>query len=155
MRRLWFFALLAFPAAGLHAQTTELELIDSAQESCTALGGEFSTSPRAVTRQDLDGDGDEDILVDESGFTCSASATLFTPLGGAQLHAIVGDRHDVWMAQAWRLIEWGDDTILLMALHGTQCHGYGYQHCYEAVTWSDGIPMSVRANPERINRSLP
>ena len=63
-------------------------------------------SPDAVARQDLDGDGDEDTMVDESGFGCSTSATLFTPLGGAQLHAIVGDRHDVWMAQAWRLIEW-------------------------------------------------
>lgn len=147
MHRLWILVLLAVPTAGLHAQTTELELIDAAQESCAGLGGEFSASPDAVTRQDLDGDGDEDTLVDESGFGCSTSATLFTPLGGSQLHAIVGDRHDVWMAQAWRLIEWGEDTILLMAVHGSQCKGYGYQHCYEAVTWSDGIPMSVRSLP--------
>ena len=75
----------------------------------------FDVSDDAFYRVDLDGDGGADVLIDEGRFACSTSASLFSPTGGAQLHAIVGDRHDVWMAQAWRLIDWGEHTILLLA----------------------------------------
>lgn len=145
MSRIWILVLLVASAGQLRAQTTGTEIIEVARQSCTELeAGEFSASDDAVKHVDLDGDGTKDILVDEGKFACSTSATLFSPTGGAQLHAIVGDDHDVWMAQAWRLVEWGEDTILLLARHGSQCGGYGYQHCYEAIVWSDEGAMTVR-----------
>jgi hypothetical protein len=145
--RFWILALLVVSAGQLRAQTTEQEVIEAARQSCAEMdSGEFSAPDDAVKRVDLDGDGTKDVLVDEGKFACSTSATLFSPSGGAQLHAIVGDDHDVWMAQAWRLVDWGEDTILLMAQHGSQCGGYGYQHCYEAIVWSDEGAMTVRGS---------
>ena len=107
MYRFWILALLVVSAGQLRAQTTEQEVIEAARQSCAEMdSGEFSAPDDAVKRVDLDGDGTKDVLVDEGKFACSTSATLFSPSGGAQLHAIVGDDHDVWMAQAWRLVDW-------------------------------------------------
>ena len=152
MYRFLILALMLGSVGQLHAQTTAQEIVDAATQSCAEMdSGEFSVSDDAVKSVDLDGDGNEDVLVDEGKFACSTSATLFSPTGGAQLHAIVGDNHDVWMAQAWRLMEWGEDTILLMAQHGSQCGGYGYQHCYEAIVWSDEGAMTVRGEEDAID----
>jgi hypothetical protein len=152
MYRFLILALMLGSVGQLHAQTTAQEIVDAARQACTEMdSGEFSVSDDAVKHVDLDGDGTKDILVDEGKFACSTSATLFSPTGGAQLHAIVGDNYDVWMAQAWRLMEWGEDTILLMAQHGSQCGGYGYQHCYEAIVWSDEGAMTVRGEEDAID----
>ena len=144
-RYLLICLLLLLPASELRAQSTEPAILNAARQSCADMdGGEFDVSDDAFYRVDLDGDGGADVLIDEGKFACSTSATLFSPTGGAQLHAIVGDRHDVWMAQAWRLIDWGEHAILLLAQHGTQCGGLGYQPCFEAIVWSDEGPRTVR-----------
>ena len=144
-RYLWTCLLLLFPVSELSAQATQAEIVEAARQACVDLdGGEFAVGDDAMTSVDLDGDGTADLLVDEGKFACSTSATMFTSTGGSQLHSIVGDRHDVWMAQAWRLVDWGDNKILLLAEHGSRCGGFGYQPCFEAIAWSDEGPMSVR-----------
>jgi len=151
MYRAWIVVLLVASVGQLQAQTTETEVIEAARQSCADLdSGEFSASDDAVKHVDLNGDGEQDILVDEGQFACSTSASLFSSTGGAQLHAIVGDDYEVWMAQAWRLVDWGEDTILLLAQHGSRCGGYGYQHCYEAIVWSDDGAMTVRGAEDTI-----
>jgi hypothetical protein len=146
-RYLPIFALLLVSVGELVAQSTEQEILAAARQSCADLGGgEFAVSEDAVTRIDLDGDGSEDTLIDEGRFACSTSATLFSPTGGAQLHAVVGGRHNVWMAQAWRLVTWGKHQILLLAEHGSQCGGLGYQPCFEAIVWSEDGPRTVRGS---------
>ena len=143
--------LLAF-VADLRSQTSEQEIVDAARQACADLdNGEFAVGDDAVTRVDLDQDGELDVLIDEGRFACSTSATLFSPTGGAQLHSIVGDHCDVWMAQAWRLVEWGEQVVLLLAEHGSQCDGYGYQPCFEAVAWSDDGAMTVRKDREQVD----
>jgi hypothetical protein len=133
------------PAPELGAQSTEDEIVAAARQACADLdSGEFAAADDAVLLVDLDGDGNDDMLIDEGKFACSTAASLFTPTGGSQLHAIVAGRHDVWMAQAWQLIEWGEHTILLLAEHGSRCGGFGYQPCFEAIAWSDEGAMSVR-----------
>jgi hypothetical protein len=149
MRRYaWTCLLLLIPSSELGAQSTEDEIVAAAREACADLdGGEFAAADDAVLLVDLDGDGNDDMLIDEGRFACSTAASLFTPTGGAQLHAIVGGRHDTWMAQSWRLVEWGDHRILLLAEHGTQCGGFGYQACFEAIAWSDEGARTVRRDP--------
>jgi hypothetical protein len=148
-RHLLICLLFLAPAGGLGAQSTEQEILEAARQSCADMDdGEFAVSDDAVTRVDLDGEGRADVLIDEGRFACSTSATLFSPTGGAQLHSIVGDRHDVWMAQAWQLVEWGEHTILLLAEHGSQCGGLGYQPCFEAIVWSDDGARTVRRDRE-------
>ena len=64
------------------------------------------------------------------------------------LHVIVGDEHYIWQALGWRTITWGEDTILLLARHGTHCGGYGYQKCYEAVVFNGNVPTSAATPPQ-------
>jgi hypothetical protein len=144
IRSLLIFPLVLIPSGGLRAQSVEQDIVEAARQACTDLdGGEFAASADAVTRVDLDGDSQADVLIDEAGFACSTSASLFSPSGGAQLHVIVSDRHTVWMAHAWKLVEWGGHTILLLAEHGTRCGGLGYDPCFEAIVWSENGPRTV------------
>jgi hypothetical protein len=144
IRSLLILPLVLIPSGGLRAQSVEQDIMEAARQACADLdGGEFTASANAVTRVDLDGDGRADVLVDEAGFACSTSASLFTPTGGARLHAIVGDQHAVWMAHAWKLVEWEGHTILLLAEHGTRCGGLGYEPCFEAIVWSENGPRTV------------
>jgi hypothetical protein len=120
-------------------------LVAAARSSCETLeGGVFAYEADYLVTIDLDGDGQQDQLVDESRFACSSSASLFAATGGSLLHAIVRGQVFSWQAQAWRIIAWGEDNILLLAEHGSECGGYGYQHCYEAVSFSEGKAMTVR-----------
>tara|TARA_R110002049_G_scaffold307897_1_gene510061 strand:+ start:2572 stop:3051 length:480 start_codon:yes stop_codon:yes gene_type:complete len=120
-------------------------LVDTARKNCEALdAGLFEVDPAYIVTLDLDGDGQPDELVDESHFSCSSSASLFTPNGGSMLHAIVNSAIFSWPVNAWRIVDWGRDKVLLLAEHGTECSGYGYQPCYEAVVFSEHRPMSVR-----------
>ena len=123
------------------------QLVAAARSSCESLeAGEFASEPDFLVSLDLDGDGQQDQLVDESRFACSSSASLFTPNGGSMLHAVVQGKVYSWMANSWRIIDWGEDKILLLAEHGSQCGGYGYQRCYEAVVFSEGAPLSLRGS---------
>ena len=135
--------LLVLPASAAAPDEAQT-IIDEARAACSGLeGGEFHAEDDAVQELDLNADGTPDQLVDESRFACSSSASLFAPNGGSMLHAIVNGQRHSWQAQAWRLIDWGVDRVLLLALHGTRCGGYGYQHCYEAIVFNDDSPMTV------------
>ena len=120
-----------------------------ARSACEGLeDGSFHSEEDAVVSIDLNRDGEADTLIDESRFSCSSSASLFAPNGGSTLHVIVGDKHYSWQALGWRTIDWGEDTILLLARHGTHCGGYGYQKCYESVVFNGNVPTSVATPPE-------
>lgn len=123
------------------------QLVAAARSSCETLeDGEFAMEADYLVALDLDGDGQPEQLVDESRFACSSSASLFAANGGSMLHAIVQGRVFSWQANAWRIVDWGEDRILLLAQHGSQCGGHGYQHCYEAVVFSEGQPMTLRGS---------
>lgn len=129
-----------------HAEPSSAEIaVQQAREACETIdGGQFDAG-EYLTETDLNRDGKTDLLIDESRFSCSTSASLFSPNGGARLHAVVGESTHTWQAHAWRIIEWGDDRVLLLALHGTHCGVIGYQHCYEAVVYNEDTPTSVSA----------
>jgi hypothetical protein len=125
------------------------DVIAEARGACEGLeDGSFHSAEDAVVSIDLNRDGVTDTLIDEAQFSCSSSASLFAPNGGSTLHVIVGDKHYRWQALGWRTITWGEDTILLLARHGTHCGGYGYQKCYESVVFNGNAPTSVATQPE-------
>jgi len=103
----------------------------------------FCHSPAAVVRQDLNGDGVAETLVDTALFSCSSSASLFAANGGSMLHVLVGGRHYTWQTLRWELIDWQGDSVLLLALHGSHCNGYGYERCIEAIVFNDDRATSV------------
>ena len=120
------------------------DVFAQARNACEGLeSGSFHSEEDAVVSIDLNRDGVTDTLIDESRFSCSSSASLFAPNGGSMLHMIVGDKHYRWQALGWRTITWGEDSILLLARHGTHCGGYGYQKCYESVVFNGNVPTSV------------
>ena len=125
------------------------EVLAQARSDCEALeNGSFHSGEDAVASIDLNRDGVTETLIDESRFSCSSSASLFAANGGSMLHVLVGEQHYSWQALGWQTISWGEDIILLLARHGTQCGGYGYQHCYEAVVFNGDMPASVATSRE-------
>lgn len=137
-------AMLAALALPVDAADGIDDILEQARGSCERLErGSFHADQTAHHPVDLNGDGVADRLVDESRFSCSSSSSLFSPNGGSILHALVSGKHYSWQALGWRLIEWGEDTVLLLARHGSYCGGYGYQHCYEAVVFNQDGPATV------------
>ncbi|MAT95437.1 MAG: hypothetical protein CME59_22950 [Halioglobus sp.] len=140
-----FVCLLASGCAAATSSSLAKSLVDTARTDCTALdNGSFKAGADYIVTLDLDGDGERDELLDESHFTCSSSASLFTPNGGYMLHAIVHGAVFSWQVNGWRIVDWGEDKVLLLAQDGTECGGHGYQPCYEAVVFNAHRPMTVR-----------
>jgi|APTNR8051073442_1049403.scaffolds.fasta_scaffold24846_1 hypothetical protein len=61
------------------------------------------------------------------------------------IHVIVAATVYSRLAKAWRVVDWGPNRILLLALHDLECGGITLRHCSEAVVWTEGAFRSVRA----------
>ena len=156
MQGLVLVLLMYFLAGGGALAASTEDVMATARESCEGLeSGTFHSRDDAVINVDINSDGAVDTLVDEARFSCSSSASQFAAKGGSILHVLVGDSHYPWQALGWRLVEWGEDTILLLALHGTHCAGYGYTHCYEAIVFNEDRPASVAKRDIAINSAGP
>ena len=156
MQRL-VLVLLSYLLTGGGALAASAEdVIAKARESCEGLeSGTFHSRDDAVITIDINGDGVGDTLVDEARFSCSSSASLFAANGGSILHTLVGGMHYQWQALGWRLVDWGEDTILLLARHGTHCADYGYAHCYEAIVFNGDRPGTVAAQSGAMTSTNP
>jgi hypothetical protein len=136
-------SLLPFPALA----SVETILADGAAMCAEQDNGLFS-SEGAVRSLDVTGDGQPETLVDTALFTCTTAASLFGGSGGSMIHVIVGDVQSDYLVQGYELLNWGGRTILLLALHGTNCNGIGADPCFEALVWNGDRFMSVRAPAE-------
>lgn len=136
---------LALPATAGSTSEAVKRLVEQASQACAAYnGGEFAAGAGAIAEVDLTGDGEADVIVDESAYGCSTAASLYCGSGGCLVRIIANGQTTERLAEGWRLIEWGDDRIVLLALHGTQCGGVGADRCYEALVWSGDRFLSVR-----------
>lgn len=125
------------------------EILQTGRESCESFeNGDFSLEDGAIAEVDLDGDGAPDKVVMESRFQCSSAASLYCGTGGCMTHMVVGDQVYSRLAKGWKAVEWAGDTIILLALHGSECGGTNLRRCYEAITWSEGGFKSVRTEPD-------
>lgn len=118
-------------------------ILDKARGFCASYENGTFDAGDAVQSVDLDGDGELDLIVDESGFSCSSMASAFCGTGGCTLHAVIDDRSWSFQAESWRIIEWDSRPILLIARDGGRCGGAGSQICFEAVVWSLGEMLTV------------
>ncbi|MEO1676786.1 MAG: hypothetical protein AAFU80_01350 [Pseudomonadota bacterium] len=134
-------SLIAIPVVAQEAAVAEI--LARAEAECASFeNGEFDAGD-AVAEIDLDGDGANDRLVDESRFSCSSAASLFCGSGGCMLHAVVGEEVASFQATGWRVIDWDGMPILLIGRDGGWCGGAGAQVCFEAVNWSMGDMLTV------------
>ncbi|GGO75571.1 hypothetical protein GCM10011348_00670 [Marinobacterium nitratireducens] len=145
LRALGLGTALMLAAGSAGASETASRLIEEARQQCASLdGGELGYQPSTVRLIDLNGDGVDDEIIDESTYSCTSSKTLFCGTGGCGLKVIVGDRILERLVKQWQTLEWDGDRMLLLQLHGAECGGSGLERCYEAVSWGDGDFRSVR-----------
>lgn len=143
-----FCAAVVLSTAPALAADPVAAILDAARAGCASYeNGRFDAGD-AVTSIDLTGDGVPDHVVDESRFTCSSAASMYCGSGGCMLHAVVGQDSWRFQAEAWRVIDWDGQPIILIARDGGWCGGTGAQICYEAVSWSHGDMLSVMAPPQ-------
>lgn len=108
-------------------------------------------------------DGTEIALFDQTDWGCVGMPGLFRHTGGGDviLRAVLsasaletvqdsdagsppeGTRYRHFVARGWQLTEMNGLPVLLLARHGGYCGNAGYMPCIEAVTWTDGVFLSV------------
>ena len=139
-------AAFCLTAGSAMADVTADAVIDEADQQCQSFEqGVFHTTDDVLTRIDLSRDGTPDALVDGHGFRCS-SGNLYCGTGGCPLTLLVdGTRTDL-LAKAWRVVDWGNHSVLLLQVHGSGCGGTNLRTCIEALVWSEGAFRSVRGD---------
>ena len=130
-------ALLLAMATPSWASEAAEAVVDQARQDCSDFeDGVLQTTDELLTLIDVTGDGEPDEVVDAHGFHCS-TGSLFCGTGGCPLTVIVDDAPTEFLAKAWTVIEWGEQPILLMEVHGSECGGTNLRTCFEAVVWSE------------------
>ena len=144
------FLALAIMAPALPADAGPLELkrvIAEARRDCASAvaGGEITFSEDLVSNVDITGDGKFEQIINFSRFDCS-SAIIYWSTGGSPLAIIVGEKIFKFPAvRGWKVIDWGEQPILLFNLHQTHCRltgtpersPGGESDCIRAYAWSD------------------
>ena len=110
--------------------------IDAARSECASFdSGEFAVEDDAVQRVDLDGDGQEDWVVNEGRFACSSAASLYGGTGGSMSHFLIDDVVASILNQGWQLTQFGSNTVVLAQVHGSQCDGINPTPCVVSSVW--------------------
>jgi hypothetical protein len=146
MRR--FLIVLGLALLPLPALASVDTILSEAAAMCTEQDNGVFSSEGAVRSLDVTGDGQPDTLVDELLFTCSTAASLYGGSGGSMIHVFVGDAQSEFLVQGYEILNWAGRTILLLAVHGTNCNSIGADPCFEALVWNGERFLSVRAPVE-------
>ena len=130
-------ALLLTVVAPSWASEAIDRVVDQARQDCSDFeDGVLQTTDELLTLIDVTGDGEPDEVVDAHGFHCT-TGSLFCGTGGCPLTVIVDNTPTEFLAKAWTVIEWGEQPILLLEVHGSECGGTNLRTCFEAVVWSE------------------
>lgn len=115
------------------------QLVQKAQQDCNAFeNGLFHSTERTITLHDITGDGRPEEFVDASQFSCSTALTLWGGTGGTYLWVIVDEATYEFLAHKWTVVDMDDQTVLLLAVHSSQCSD-DIGPCYRALVWQDGF----------------
>lgn len=119
-------------------------ILKAGAEACAEQDNGTFGSEGAVKEIDLNGDGTMDTVVDESLFSCSTAASLYGGTGGSTIHFLVDGTETTRLALAWDTANWSGVSMVLVALHGTECGATGIVPCFEAMVWHSGAFNSIR-----------
>ena len=113
------------------------ELVAEGSASCD---GGFTLDDDAVQRFDFNLDGEFDLVVlDESGFSCEDSASMYCGTAGCIVHFITPADYSYGYTRDWQIIRSkSDQPIILFELHGVSCGEVGTTPCYSAVSIFEG-----------------
>ena len=93
-------ALMFSPAAAQDAgwPAEFATIIEEARQICD---GDFSVYPESVVQRDLNGDGTPDWILDEAGFTCSTTTSLYCGTGGCSVHTLINGVPGSLLLNSW------------------------------------------------------
>lgn len=115
------------------------QIIQESERECAAFeSGTFSATERAITLQDVTGDGHPEEIVDASQFSCSTAASMWGGSGGTLLWVIVNGEKFEFLAHRWQVVDVDGQKVLLLAVHSSECSDT-VGPCYRALVWSDGF----------------
>lgn len=107
--------------------------------ACGQLGGSVVMEPGFERREDLDGDGREDVVIDYAAAVCSEMASLYCGSGGCTVGFFLA--RDEGFERIFDGVIRGytakPDGLLALDLHGTACGLYGFEACRKVFRISD------------------
>ena len=120
--------------------------------ACEALDGTVAMDQGFERREDLDGDGREDLVIDYAAAVCSSSPTLNCSTGGCTVGFFLArDTGYVRMfSDVIRGYEVFPGGFLALDMHGTACGLYGFEACRKVFDIAGDAPVLVEeiAGPE-------
>lgn len=120
MRVVLAAVLATTPAFGEAQRPATLQaLLDYHTTACEIMGGTLTIGATALTKAELNGDGQPDVLLDSRQLDCSASPAMFCVAEtGCELNVFVGEEQHTIIAMNWRLEDAGDRQYLVATIKG-------------------------------------
>jgi hypothetical protein len=116
-------------------------IIQNAMKLCQGAGGSFSMQPNSITAYQFNpNDGiDQLTIVDESGFYCSSTATMFEGSAGSNVHLITSQDYLETYARGYEVVTaFHGIPLILFALHGVSCGEPGFKPCITVISIFEG-----------------
>ena len=106
-------------------------VLDQIVTECAAIGGTVAMEEGFERREDLDGDGVEDVVIDYAAAVCSEMASLYCGSGGCTVGFFLarGDGYKRLFDGVIRNYVAQPGGRLALDLHGTACGLYGFEAC--------------------------
>lgn len=106
-------------------------VLDQIVTECAALGGTIGMEDGFERREDLDGDGREDVVIDFAAAVCSEMASLYCGSGGCTVGFFLarGDAYKRLFDGVIRGYSVQPGGRLALDLHGSACGLYGFEAC--------------------------
>lgn len=145
-------AMRTCPEPALPVDNPASLVLGEVVEACAELGGTVAMEPGFERREDLDGDGREDVVIDYAAAACSKSATLNCGSGGCTVGFFLArdEGYTRMFADVIRGYEVFPGGFLALDLHGTACGLYGFEACRKVFDIAGDSPVLVEeiAGPE-------
>jgi hypothetical protein len=128
-----------------------LDIIEEHKDHCNmSEDGELQVPVTAIERIDLTGNAEPDTVFHSDKLRCGASGSYFSGSGGSHLYLIVKDKVTRFVARSFAVsYALGEGfPIIILAVHGSACDGYGATNCVLATVWGDDKFEVVRTKRE-------
>lgn len=125
-----------------------MRIVEASAATCAAEeAGALLVEDGAYVAQDLDGDGDDDLVLNFDHIQCQFNLAQWGGTGGTPKWFILDGTTSIEIpGGAWQTVDvapFPDEPetttrLILMPVHGGYCDGFGAQPCWRALATFDG-----------------